>query len=69
MKTHRKRTCSPSTQEHPRTALTRFHRGTIRKVCEKDGLRGNYKDHLKKLRQRKQIAFDETTQAYVKLVN
>lgn len=31
------------------------------------GLKGNHKDHLKKLRQRHKIDFDETTQMYVKV--
>ena len=31
------------------------------------GLKGDYKQHLKKLRQRKQIAFDDTIGMFVKL--
>ena len=31
------------------------------------GLKGNHKDHLKKLRQRHKIDFDETIQMYVKI--
>ena len=31
------------------------------------GLKGSHKEHLKKLRQRHKIDFDETTQMYVKI--
>ena len=31
------------------------------------GLKGSHKEHLKKLRQRRKIDFDETTQMYVKV--
>ena len=55
---------------HPKNILEilpeTFSEEEFIRARECNGLKGNYKGHLKKLRQRRQIEFDDTSQMYVK---
>ena len=56
---------------HPKSILdilpNTFSEEDFIKARQQLGLKGNYKEHLKKLKQRGQIAFDETIGMYVKI--
>lgn len=56
---------------HPKNILEclpdTFSEEQFKQARDQNGLRGDYKEHLKKLRQRHKIDFDETTHMYVKV--
>lgn len=55
---------------HPANILNQlphtFSEEQFCKVRQENGLKGNFKEHLKKLKQRKKIEFDDTSHMYVK---
>ena len=56
---------------HPKNILDSlpdtFSEDQFRHIREQVGLKGNYKEHMKKLRQRHKIDYDDTIQMYVKV--